>query len=101
MDFYSLVYPFDDADLKRIAYYFFDRNTNAEYAVAVAKWLDLLRDQVKSWHSRWEGSDHSLPRVKFDEMSNCVQDSRSARPIEHALRENSWVVLSRLSNPTR
>lgn len=99
MDFYSLVYPFSDADLNNFAYYFNDRNPNAEYRVEMVKWLAPMRERVEAWHARWNHSGRVRPRLYWAEGRGKIYDSRSLSTVEHQLGETASLVLERLSIP--
>lgn len=100
LDFYFLVYPFEEADLEKLAYYFTDRNIQADYFMKVAKWIGRIRARVSQWLERW--SDKVLPpRLYLKEGSSVIYDSRSGSAIEYRLEESARAVLSHLSIPTR
>jgi ribosomal peptide maturation radical SAM protein 1 len=102
LDFYSMVYPFDDADLKNFAYYFADRNIMADYFTTMAKWVGKVRAKVAEWQSRWDSSKFSLPpRLYFKNGSQTIYDSRSGAVIEHSLNASAWAILQHLARPTR
>jgi ribosomal peptide maturation radical SAM protein 1 len=99
LDFYSLVYPLDEKDLMQMAYYFSDRNVEAGYFLAVAKWIGKVRAKVEEWSARW--SDAAAPPHLYFKDSHTVYDSRSRSVKEHVLEEGSRVVLDLLARPTR
>jgi magnesium-protoporphyrin IX monomethyl ester (oxidative) cyclase len=99
MDFYSLVYPFSDADLKNFAYYFNDRNANAEYRAEMVKWLAPMQERVDAWHARWNPSGQEPPRLYWVDGCRKIYDSRSGSIVEQQLGETASLVLERLSIP--
>jgi ribosomal peptide maturation radical SAM protein 1 len=102
MDFYSFIYPFDEATLKDFAYYFVDRNLRAEYFIAMAKWIGKLQTAVSQWQARWEDSKESVPpRLYFKERSDIIYDSRFGTPVEYSVGKLGKAILDRLSKPTR
>lgn len=101
LDFYSLIYPFEKADFYDFAYYFADRNIQAEYFTAVARWLGKLRAKISTWQALWSKSrDGEPPRLCFIDK-NTIYDSRSGQPVEHYLGEKGTLVLQHLAKPTR
>jgi ribosomal peptide maturation radical SAM protein 1 len=100
LDFYALVYPFEEADLKDLAYYFADRNIQAAYFMKVAKWIGKVRARVSQWQARW--ADQTLPpRLYFKKNSNTIYDSRSGAAVEYELPEKTRQVLDYLAKPSR
>lgn len=98
-DFYSLIYPFRETDLKRFAYYFEDRNVGSEYRTIMLEWLGKIQAQVDAWRSRWTDPHNVRPRLHFAENSRVVVDSRSGSVVEHSLGEITSLVLIHLSRP--
>jgi len=98
-DFYSFVYPFSEADFRNFAYYFADRNVNAEYRIEMVKWIDQLKSLVEAWQSRWNNSTGMLPQLHFSGDSSIVCDSRNGAATEHSLELIERVILNRLSRP--
>jgi ribosomal peptide maturation radical SAM protein 1 len=99
LDFYSLIYPFEEADLRNLAYYFADRNLNADYFRKVAKWIGKVRESVSQWRARW--SNGLPPRLYFKNNSNAIYDSRTGTAFEYALENSTKSVLDYLSRPAR
>lgn len=102
LDFYSMVYPFDEADLMNFAYYFADRNIAAEYFVTMAKWIGKVRAKVAEWQARWSDPKFKVPpRLYFKGNSSTIYDSRSGSALEHQVGPHGKVVLEYLVKPTR
>jgi ribosomal peptide maturation radical SAM protein 1 len=102
MDFYSFVYPFNEEDMREIAYFFSDRNVMAEYFVTVAQWIGKLQSPVNQWIARWENPGSSLPpRLSFKGDSDIIYDSRSGSAVEHSVGASGKAILNYLSKPTR
>lgn len=55
--FYSFIYPFDSTALANIAYYFEDRNYNAQYLANLVAWQNKLTAATQEWINRWRGLD--------------------------------------------
>jgi ribosomal peptide maturation radical SAM protein 1 len=102
MDFYPLIYPFNESDLRDFAYYFSDRNLIAEYFKDMTEWIQPLWPLVAHWQGRWANADGSLPpRLFFKNASDVVCDSRSGSMVEHTVGKTGKAILDRLSRPMR
>jgi len=80
--FYSAIYPCDEDALGRIAYYFEDRNYDADYLVRLASWQDRLTAVVERWKQRWAGADggpRAELRLRLEGGSPTVYDTRSGK----------------------
>jgi magnesium-protoporphyrin IX monomethyl ester (oxidative) cyclase len=53
MDFYPLIYPFDDEQIAQMAYFFSDRNISP-YLLDAITWLRPLNEKVQWWQAMWE-----------------------------------------------
>ena len=97
--FYSAIYPFPDDALARTAYYFEDRNYDAEYLVRLIGWQDRLSAAVKQWRDRWSAAD-GLPkaelRLRFDNGDPVVHDTRTGEVREHRLSRYGLDLLNAL-----
>lgn len=84
LDFYSYIYPFDASDIKDFAYYFADRNINAEYFATVARWIGKLQAKVNEWRALWDPSrPENVPELFFQENSTIIRDSRYGSVLDH------------------
>jgi len=101
LDYYSLTYPFGEGSLANMAYYFSDANLGAPYFVAMAQWIDKLREQVKTWRERWYGRNRARLYFKENAEVPVIYDSRFEATIEHRLNEISFQTLKFLSKPRR
>jgi len=102
LDYYRMTYPFDDASLSRLAYYFTDINYGAPYIEAVVQWLGRIREKTAAWLGHWSGGDFaSAPRLYLDRSDGgaVIHDSRSGRMVEHAVDERRAALLERLELP--
>jgi magnesium-protoporphyrin IX monomethyl ester (oxidative) cyclase len=102
-DFYALIYPFSKEVLANLAYYFMDNNLTAEYVIAMARWIDKVREQVKMWRNRWAGDLRVVPQLVFKKKgkSTIVYDSRAGEAIEHEIGDVGVEVLKKLAGPKR
>jgi ribosomal peptide maturation radical SAM protein 1 len=102
LDYYGLTYPFDDAALSRLAYYFTDTNYGAPYVQVMLEWLGRIREQTQTWLAAWNGGRfESAPRLWLERRdgSGVVHDSRDGRMVEHAVSEGQVRLLERLELP--
>lgn len=102
LDFYSLIYPFNEEDLENLAYYFKDQNTEdatAEYFLQMVQWIDELRAKVVEWRGLWK-IEATRPRL-FLHDDNVVFDSRSGAILEYGISEMGKALLRQLERPTR
>ena len=102
MDFYSFIYPFDEATLHDFVYYFADRNLQAEYFMAMAQWIGKLQPLIERWIERWNNSEQNpRPRLEFKDDSDVIYDSRSGSAVEYSVGPVGKAILNHLSKPTR
>lgn len=99
LDFYQLTYPFPEADLGDLAYYFVDDGAG-EYMIAAARWSQQLRDLVADWKARWDGPERPILRLERDADVAVIVDTRSA-PRAIRLDADSLALLEHLSRPAR
>ncbi|HKX32258.1 MAG TPA: RiPP maturation radical SAM C-methyltransferase [Blastocatellia bacterium] len=102
MDFYSYIYPFDEAALRDFAYYFADRNLPADYFTAMVKWIGQLQAAVNQWRELWKDSSQRLPpKLDFIGDSDLIYDSRSGSATEYSVGPAGRALLNYLSKPAR
>jgi ribosomal peptide maturation radical SAM protein 1 len=99
LDYYRLTYPFPQADLADLAYYFVDGGTG-EYMVTAAQWSRKLGDLVAEWRDRWEQDPRPRLRLERDGDAAVIIDTRSA-PREIRLSPDSLALLEHLDRPSR
>jgi ribosomal peptide maturation radical SAM protein 1 len=102
LDFYPLIYPFEEGDLSNFAYYFMDRNTEdaePQYFVAMVEWIDKLRAKVGHWRALWRDPQNH-PNLFFHE-DGVIYDSRSGSVVEHHVGVTGRTILRCLDRPTR
>ena len=102
LDFYSLIYPFPEESLEQLAYYFSDTRIGADYALAVSKWIERLREKVEQWKVRWDNGGHP-PQLflRKDESENVIYDSRYGKSIEYAISDVSARILHSMEVKTK
>lgn len=102
MDFYTFIYPFNEAALNDLAYYFSDRNVQADYFVTIAKWLGKLQSAISRWQARWIDSNQNLPsRLDFKGDSDIICDSRSGPAMEYPVGQSAKAILNYLAKPAK
>ncbi len=87
LDFYSLIYPWDEAAIGNMAYYFSDANTSAEYIKTLVRWIGKVGEKVFAWVARWEDAAKLPPKLHFQDDGTVVYDTRSGAVIEHHIGE--------------
>jgi ribosomal peptide maturation radical SAM protein 1 len=98
LDYYRFLYPFDDAALAGLAYYFADRNVTAPYFQAMAQWIGRLRQAHAAWSGRWASEP---PLVCFERPgATTVLDTRSGAPLRHEVGDAGRALLTALDEPT-
>lgn len=97
--FYSLIYPFDDASLEQMAYFFNDTNWDAPHVQALSKWMAKLWTAVEHWRNRWNSP--ARPRLMFqrDGERTSVLDTRGEAATSHPLSATAVAVLEALESP--
>jgi ribosomal peptide maturation radical SAM protein 1 len=86
LDYYSLIYPFEENDLENVAYFFADTNIDAEYAQTTFRWIGPVREQVTRWVEKWQHpSLATMPKLFFKEEldGTIILDTRFGDAIEH------------------
>lgn len=102
LDFYSYIYPFGESDIKDFAYYFADRNINAEYFTTVARWIGKLQTKVNDWRALWGSSrTGGPPELFFQGNSTIVRDSRHGPVLHHDVGRVGKLLLNFLEKPGR
>lgn len=101
LDYYSLIYPFDESSLANLAYYFDDRTAEPHYRVTVTKWLDQMRRRVDEWRVQWDHQSRSPHPQLFFKDSCTIYDSRSRKAIEHKVGPVGKRILEYLASPRR
>ncbi|NJL29388.1 MAG: RiPP maturation radical SAM protein 1 [Thermoanaerobaculia bacterium] len=117
-EFYNAIYPFGPESLARMAYYFEDKNYDAEYLVQLVGWQGKLMAAVGEWKARYAGSDGKTKaslRLSSQAGRDVVLDTRSGElevkelsalvnevflPHESVARVRSEIVLETLKEPS-
>jgi ribosomal peptide maturation radical SAM protein 1 len=97
VDHYRLTYPFPEADLAELAYYFVDRSM-ADYQIAAAQWSRKLGGLVERWHEAWASAQR--PTLHLD-RDGTVLDTRSGTREEYRLDPATTALLEHLDRPAR
>jgi magnesium-protoporphyrin IX monomethyl ester (oxidative) cyclase len=102
LDYYRLTYPFDEAALSRLAYYFTDVNYGAPYIQEMLRYLGRIRAQTAAWLQEWNGGRfESAPRLylKRDGSGGIVHDSRTGAVVEYPVDARQVRLLELLELP--
>ena len=101
-DFYKIIYPFSEEDIKDFAYYFNDQNYNKECYIAVAKWINKLRELVGQWRSRWKESERgNIPNLTYDsqDAQDVILDTRDGSMNYYQINSLELDILDCLKSP--
>jgi ribosomal peptide maturation radical SAM protein 1 len=103
LDFYSLIYPFDDRSLMNLAYFFADQNLGAKYMMDMLLWIGRIKKEVMQWVGRWRDPAKKPPMLFFmsDSSDLVIHDSRFDAPTEHRLSQTGLQLLRHLEQPKR
>ncbi|MDI3288325.1 RiPP maturation radical SAM C-methyltransferase [Polyangium sp. 15x6] len=102
-DFYELVYPFPQEDIFEMAYYFVDRNFEAEYFVDMVSWLDKVRARVDAWRDS-HAPGCAPPDLHFlaeEGRPTVIRDSRFGEVVERDVGELGLKALQAFEKPLR
>lgn len=102
-DYYRLTYPLGDEELRNLAYYFVDRNYEAEYRRLLGRWSDRIEQEVERWKERWRRGSRHAPRLywRASDGAEVVFDSRGEAAVEHDLAPLAVTALRILARPLR
>jgi ribosomal peptide maturation radical SAM protein 1 len=105
VDYYKFIYPFSDASLSQLAYYFADQNFNASYLSTMVQWIEKVRAKFAVWEELWEKAKSvgSRPGLYFKRngADTVVYDSRSGKAVEHILTDLGAQLLELLNKPKK
>jgi ribosomal peptide maturation radical SAM protein 1 len=102
LDYYSLIYPFEENDLENVAYFFADKNIDAEYAQTTFRWIGPVREQVTRWVEKWQQpSLATMPKLFFKEEldGTIILDTRFGDAIEHDVGAVGRALLKYMNKP--
>lgn len=104
LDYYNLIYPFDQESLAKLAYYFADLDLTSKYFITMARWITKIREKVNPWVSSWSPSNKNpRPKLYFKEggSGTIIYDSRSNPVTEHEVGKICRDILEFLNKPQR
>lgn len=100
LDFYELTYPIPAEEIAKLAYYFTDRNFDADYLVDVVEWLGAMQAGTRAWAETHEsGVAPVLHFLDADGRPGTIRDSRSGAIVEHEIGDTGRRVLDMLEKP--
>ncbi len=99
-DFYGMAYPFEDADLRDLAYYFYDNNVGAAYIADLVEWIGPLQEIVATWRRNWMKTA-ARPTLHLETRSDgtVLLDSRSGTGEESPMTSGELRILACLQRP--
>jgi ribosomal peptide maturation radical SAM protein 1 len=98
---YRYLYPWDDEEIREVAYYFVDRGPGA-YRQALMPWLPALNAEVDSWRSLWTAEGPAVElRVDWLPDEAVCRDTRFPPAREYRLTGLDAEVLWHLREPWR
>jgi magnesium-protoporphyrin IX monomethyl ester (oxidative) cyclase len=102
-DFYQMVYPFDREILARLAYYFMDKNSTAEYFVELVTWIQRIQAGIEGWKRAWTSEGRRPPELYREQRPQGIVavDSRSGERAEHPIDADQARLLDSLRGPRR
>jgi ribosomal peptide maturation radical SAM protein 1 len=99
MDFYPLIYPFDDEQIARMAYFFSDRKISP-YLLDAITWLKPLNEKVQWWQAMWEpGIERPELALRSEHGRHWVHDTRDGTVRRVDIDEALLPLLRRLTAP--
>lgn len=104
LDFYSLVFPWDQSSLADLAYYFADTCYSAPYQVAMLTAIRAAQQIVEVWAQRYAGSDGAPAAALFTsdvEGRRVITDTRSGVTLTDVLSPIAMKLLDCLEIPVR
>jgi magnesium-protoporphyrin IX monomethyl ester (oxidative) cyclase len=95
VDYYALVYPFPEERLANLAYYFMDHHLDAPYFLAMARWIDRMKEKVAWWWERWQGGGAGKAELYLERGLgiHSIYDSRSGPLVRHKVSDLAVEVL--------
>lgn len=103
MDHYSLIYPFPQAEIENLAYFFKDKNYDAEYFTHLVRWISKVRQLVDAWRDRWPFSNPAARAQLYSKQQDgglFIHDTRSGSLVEYAIQPVTWRILQEFEKPT-
>lgn len=101
-DFYKDVYPFDEAAISDMAYYFQNRDYGADFTRGMIRWIGKLQSGVAQWNTRWDNDENAVFPELFMEKRGAehwIYDSRSGKVNRYQLDRVSVRALEILEKP--
>lgn len=88
MDFYAMIYPFPEAELRKMAYFLADQNYENEYLANTAQWVKRLEAACRHWNTRWhqrDGLAKPILELVYRGEERVVVDTRYGTTVERSL----------------
>lgn len=101
MDFYALVFPFEEHKLDQLAYFFSDHGA-APYAMTGLKWYPTLQRVVGEWQAHWkDGAERPRLELVGDGDDVRIEDTRFGELRSIPVGERMLPLLRSLNSPRR
>jgi ribosomal peptide maturation radical SAM protein 1 len=98
--YYSYTFPFPEAALVDLAYYFADVG-EAEYAEVLAPYLPQLRAAIKEWQTAFHKGKAVLKGELRPDGTVRITDTRQGQRLKYVLQSDAAALLLKLRQPTR
>jgi ribosomal peptide maturation radical SAM protein 1 len=102
-DWYGYVYPFDQAGLDQIAYYFMNHDFEAPYLRALVKHLNTIQQRIEAWRGQWHPTNPRVPELtlRHDDGVALLTDTRFGTSRRSVIDEGQVAFLRFLNAPKR
>lgn len=97
LPFYELTYPFQNASLDNMAYYFGDQNYDSEYFRTVVEYIVPLQQAVEAWKQRWNLGPPPFLYIQGQDGERSVYDSRAGKEESYEIGDSADRLLKALS----
>jgi len=103
-EFYRFVYPFDEHDLRDVAFYFDDARPDVAQTRLALDRLPAVEQEIRRWKRRHHGADGGPPALltmQEDDVGPCVYDSRFGEVVCHRPPPQVLVVMGAMALPVQ
>ena len=102
VDFYRLVYPFDEEEIEQLAYFFTDRSMS-RYLTGAINWVEPINELITPWRASWSSasaeSKAQLLTYRAADGTPRLLDTRRGDREDIELDEPLHALLRRLESP--
>lgn len=97
LPFYELTYPFQNASIENMAYFFGDQSYNSDYFRVLVEYISPLQRAVESWKQKWAVAPQPMLYVRDEGGERLVYDSRGERAESYTISDAADQMLKVLS----